>query len=115
MLNTNDFEETQVDSMVSPRLAIDPSHKARIEPEEKKAQQAAPVQAAASQGIDAALIKEIWPYIRSKERIPGPGMIANEGNELAQELRQEITNSLGTIEASISEVKAKKADVVADA
>jgi len=48
MLNTNDFEEAKGDSMVSPRLAIDPSHVARIEPEEKKAQQAAPVQAVAS-------------------------------------------------------------------
>ena len=84
-MNNQEIEEAKGDE--SPRLAIDPSHVARTEPEEKKPE-AAPVQAAAStQSVDAALIKEIWPYVRCSQRCPGAGMIAHEGRDIAQELR----------------------------
>jgi len=62
--------------MESPRLEIDPSHVAKIE-------QVKPQAAAAAQSIDAALIHEIWPYVRPRERFPSAGMIAQQGVELA--------------------------------
>ena len=68
------------DNMASPRMAIDKSHVAKKD--------SAPVQfaaAASSQSVvvDGALIKAIWPYVRCAVRLPGEGMIQNEGNDLA--------------------------------
>lgn len=74
-------EETAQDGgMKSPRLAIDKSHVASADIEESKTMAAS---IDSSVALDADLIKSIWPYIRCNERIPGEGMIKNQGHELA--------------------------------
>ena len=98
LLDVGDDLMPAADGMISPRVKRDPAHVGGInfEEEENKDQ---PV--AAAQGVDAALIKEVWPYLRCRQRVPGDGLIAHEGVEIAQELRQEVNNALGTVSASI--------------
>jgi len=87
--------------MVSPRVVVDPAHRAQTESEEQKAE---PVESV--QSLDADLLKQIWIYVRPASKIPGAGALANESEEIAQELKQEITNSLELINETISELKA---------
>lgn len=84
--------------MESPRQAIDPAHVAQVDHEEVKQAQAAASESAADVKVDGALIKQIWYYVRPSDRLPGEGAIKNEGNDLAQELRQDIRSALAAID-----------------
>ena len=66
-------------------------------------------------GVDAKLIQTIWPYVRSDQKMPGPGMIQNEGAEIAMELKQEIESSIAAIQVNIEHIEATNAGVVASA
>jgi len=97
--------------MVSPRvangMAIDKSHVAKKD----DTVQAAAASSQPAGSVDGALIKNIWPYVRCSDRIPGDGMIENEGNDLAEELKQELATALGTVEVNIQAIKVKYPDV----
>ena len=73
--------EGDFNGMASPRMVIDKSHAAKIDVEERKQAQASVSAPATS--VDGALIKAIWPYVRCGDRLPGDGMLKNEGTELA--------------------------------
>ena len=71
--------------------------------------------AAEPESIDAALIKEIWPYLRPNERCPGEGAIAHEGIDYARELKQDIGIALGNICASIDGLRQSNPGIEANA
>lgn len=72
----------------SPRdMKIDRSHVAKADPIEKAQAQSAAASSTQPTEVDGNVIKAIWPFVRSSDRIPGEGMLKNEGVELAQELK----------------------------
>lgn len=83
LLEVDEIVQSNDASLISPRVHIDPAHVAKIQPEEKKLAAAQED----STGVEAALIQEVWFYVRPSERCPGEGAIAQESVDLARELK----------------------------
>lgn len=83
LLEVDEIVQSNDAALISPRVNIDPAHVAKIQPEEKKLAAAQEV----STGVEAALIQEVWFYVRPSERCPGEGAIAQESVDLARELK----------------------------